>query len=105
VMLTRSVKGVICQLLCKRIGGGRVAALEVMFGVPSIANLIREQKIFQIPSIMQTNRKLGMALMNDSLLRLVKDGKISPEEALSKTYDRTTLLTMFTQNQIQAQTS
>jgi twitching motility protein PilT len=105
VMLSSSLKGVICQMLCKRIGGGRVAALEVMFGVPSIANLIREQKIFQIPSIMQTNRKLGMALMNDSLLRLVKDGKISPEEALSKTYDRTTLLTMFTQNQIQAQTS
>jgi twitching motility protein PilT len=105
VMLSSSLKGVICQMLCKRVGGGRVAALEVMFGVPSIANLIREQKIFQIPSIMQTNRKLGMALMNDSLLRLTKDGKISPEEALSKTYDRTTLLTMFTQNQIQVQTS
>ena len=105
VMLSSSLKGVICQMLCKRIGGGRVAALEVMFGVPSIANLIREQKIFQIPSIMQTGRKLGMALLNDSLLRLTKEGKISPEEALSKTYDRNTLLTLFTQNQIQVPAS
>jgi twitching motility protein PilT len=101
VMLSSSLKGVICQMLCKRIGGGRVAALEVMFGVPSIANLIREQKIFQIPSIMQTGRKLGMTLMNDSLVRLTKEGKISPEEALAKSYDRGTLTTLFTQNQIQ----
>ncbi len=103
VMLSSSLKGVICQMLCKKVGGGRVAALEVMFSVPSIANLIREQKIFQIPSIMQTGRKLGMALLNDSLLRLTKEGKITPEEALSKAYDRTTLLTLFTQNQIQVQ--
>ena len=101
VMLSSSLKGVICQMLCKRIGGGRVAALEVMFGVPSIANLIREQKIFQIPSIMQTGRKLGMTLMNDSLVKLTKEGKISAEEALSKSYDRATLTTLFTQNQIQ----
>ena len=97
VMLSSSLKGVISQMLCKKVGGGRVAALEVMFAVPAIANLIRESKIFQIPSIMQTGRKLGMALMNDALLKLVKDGVVSAEEALSKSYDRATLTTVLQQ--------
>jgi twitching motility protein PilT len=101
VMLSSSLKGVICQMLCKKVGGGRVAALEVMLSLPSIANLIREAKIFQIPSIMQTGRKIGMTLMNDSLLKLAKDGVISAEEALSKTYDKTTLTTLLQQNNIQ----
>jgi twitching motility protein PilT len=95
VMLANSLKGVIAQMLCRKIGGGRVAALEVMFGVPAIANLIREKKVFQINSIMQTGRKQGMALMNDSLFKLVKDGIVSPEEALSKANDKTSLLTAF----------
>jgi twitching motility protein PilT len=101
VMLSSSLKGVICQMLCKKVGGGRVAALEVMFAVPAIANLIREQKIFQIPSIMQTGRKLGMTLMNDSLLKLAKEGTVSPEEALNKSYDRATLTLLMQQNNVQ----
>jgi twitching motility protein PilT len=100
VMLSSSLKGVICQMLCKKIGGGRVAALEVMFSLPSIANLIRESKIFQIPSIMQTGRKQGMRLLNDSLLQLAKDGIVTPEEALSKSYDRSTLTTLMQQHNI-----
>jgi twitching motility protein PilT len=88
-------------MLCKRAGGGRVAALEVMFSVPAIANLIRESKIFQIPSIMQTGRKMGMCLMNDSLLKLAKDGVISAEEALSKSYDKSTLTTLLQQGGVQ----
>ncbi|HVY28207.1 MAG TPA: type IV pilus twitching motility protein PilT [Polyangiaceae bacterium] len=95
VMLANSLKGVIAQMLCKKIGGGRVAALEVMFGVPAIANLIREKKVFQINSIMQTGRKQGMCLMNDSLFKLVKDGVVTPEEALAKANDKTSLLTAF----------
>jgi twitching motility protein PilT len=100
VMLSSSLKGVICQMLCKKIGGGRVAALEVMFSLPAIANLIRESKIFQIPSIMQTGRKMGMALLNDSLLKLVRDGVIGADEALSKSYDKSTLTTLLQQNNI-----
>jgi twitching motility protein PilT len=88
-------------MLCKKVTGGRVAALEVMFAVPAIANLIREQKIFQIPSIMQTGRKLGMTLMNDSLLRLAKEGVVSAEEALAKSYDRATLTMLMGQNNVQ----
>jgi twitching motility protein PilT len=95
VMLANSLKGVMAQMLCKKIGGGRAAAWEIMFGVPAISNLIREQKIFQIPSIMQTGRKLGMALMNDSLFRLVKDGLVAPEEAIAKANDKAGLLQMY----------
>jgi twitching motility protein PilT len=96
-MLSGSLKGVIAQMLCKKKGGGRVAALEVMMGVPAIANLIREGKIFQIPSVMQTSRNIGMRLMNDSLFELVKSGKVEPDEALSKSNDKSTLQTMFRQ--------
>jgi twitching motility protein PilT len=95
VMLANSLKGVIAQMLCKKQGGGRVAALEVMFGVPAIANLIRESKVFQIPSIMQTGRKQGMCLMNDSLFKHVKDGLVAPEEALAKANDKAGLLAAF----------
>jgi len=100
VMLSNSLKGVICQMLCKKQGGGRVAALEVMLSVPAISNLIRESKIFQIPSVMQTGRKLGMCLMNDNLLKLVKDGLVTAEEALSKSNDKSTLAAMFQQASI-----
>jgi twitching motility protein PilT len=103
VMLANSLKGVIAQMLCKKIGGGRVAALEVMFGVPAVANLIRESKVFQIPSIMQTGRKMGMALMNDSLLKLVKDGIVAPEEALAKANDKPGLLVAFQANGIKVE--
>jgi twitching motility protein PilT len=100
VMLANSLKGVMAQMLCKKIGGGRAAAWEIMFGVPAIANLIRESKIFQIPSIMQTGRKLGMALMNDSLFKLVKDGLVAPEEAVAKANDKAGLLQMYQQANI-----
>ncbi|MEO7037080.1 MAG: type IV pilus twitching motility protein PilT [Polyangiaceae bacterium] len=100
VMLANSLKGVMAQMLCKKIGGGRAAAWEIMFGVPSISNLIRESKIFQIPSIMQTGRKLGMALMNDSLFKLVKEGIVAPEEALAKANDKAGLLQMYQQANI-----
>ncbi len=100
-MLSQSLKGVISQTLCKKIGGGRVAALEVMFGVPAIANLIREGKVFQIPSIMQTGRNIGMRLMTDSLAQLVKDGLVSPEEAMLKVQDKAGLETAFRQFNIQ----
>ncbi len=100
VMLANSLKGVMAQMLCKKIGGGRAAAWEIMFGVPAISNLIRESKIFQIPSIMQTGRKLGMALMNDSLFKLVKDGTVAPEEALAKANDKAGLMQMYQQANI-----
>jgi twitching motility protein PilT len=88
VMLSESLKGVISQTLCKKIGGGRVAALEVLLSNPAVANLIREGKTFQIPSIMQTNRGVGMVLLNEALLDLVQKDKITAEEALLKAIDK-----------------
>jgi twitching motility protein PilT len=100
VMLASSLKAVISQMLLRKIGGGRVPALEVLIGTASVANLIREAKIFQIPSIMQTSRKQGMTLMNDSLLDLVKRGVVEAEEAYAKAVDKASLATMFKTNNI-----
>jgi twitching motility protein PilT len=96
VMLASSLKGVISQMLCKKIGGGRVPALEVMIGTQPVANMIREGKNFQIPSIMQTSRKQGMCLMNDSFLDLVKRKIVEPREAYAKAVDKSGLMASFT---------
>jgi twitching motility protein PilT len=87
-MLSESLKGVIAQVLCKKIGGGRIAAYEVLVGTPAVANLIREGKTFQIPGVMQTSRNVGMQTMNDSLLDLVKKGLIDPKEAYMKSVNK-----------------
>ena len=87
-------------MLCKKIGGGRVAALEVMFAIPAIANLIRESKIFQIPSIMQTGKKYGMCLMNEGFTDLVRRKVVDPQEAYAKAMDKPGLLNMFKKNAI-----
>lgn len=100
VMLAESLKGVISQMLCKKIGGGRVPVLEVLIGIPSVANLIREAKIFQIPSIMQTGKKYGMCLMNESFTDLVRRKVVDPQEAYAKTLDKTGLLSSFRKNGI-----
>ena len=88
VMLSESMKGVISQVLLKRRGGGRVAAFEIMIGIPAVANLVREGKSFQLATIMQTNRKVGMRLMNDSLADLVKMGVVDVDEAMAKSIDK-----------------
>jgi twitching motility protein PilT len=88
MMLSESLKGVIAQVLVKKKGGGRVAAYEILLGTPAVANLIREGKTFQIPSIMQTSKRLGMRLLNDHLAELVKTGLVDLEEALAKSQDK-----------------
>ena len=89
VMLSESLRGVIAQTLCKKIGGGRVAAREVLLTIPAVSNLIREGKTFQIPSIMQTNRKTGMVTLNDALLDLVDGKLVEPKEAYMKAVEKT----------------
>ncbi len=81
-MLSESLKGVVCQQLLKSADGkGRIAAMEIMVGTPAIANLIREGKTFQIPSIIQTAKKDGMQLMDQNILDLMKMKRVTPEEA------------------------
>jgi len=80
-MLSGSIKAVISQRLLKKKGGGRVAAYEIMFANPSIRNLIREDKIPQINSIMELSKKIGMCQMKDSVNDLLAKGFITPETA------------------------
>jgi twitching motility protein PilT len=94
MMLSESLKGVITQTLCKRIGGGRVPAQEVLLCSGSVSNLIREGKTFQIPSVMQTSRGQGMTTLNDALLELVKKKLVDPNEALSKSVARSEMRAM-----------
>jgi twitching motility protein PilT len=81
-MLSVSLEAVITQALLKRSDGeGRVAAFEILLGTPAVRNLIREGKIPQIFSAMQTGSKVGMKMMRDSIYDLVSQGAISEEEA------------------------
>jgi len=89
VMLSESLRGVIAQTLCRTVGGrGRVAAREILLTIPAVSNLIREGKTFQIPSIMQTNRKAGMVTLNDALMELVDQGRVEPKEAYMKAVEK-----------------
>ena len=88
-MLAESLRGVVSQVLCKKNGGGRVAAYEVMLVTSAAQNLIREGKIYQIQSLMQTGRAQGMQTMNDHLFELVKGNVIDVKDAYVKSYDKT----------------
>ena len=88
LMLSESLKGVIAQTLCKKIGGGSVAALEILVGSTAVSNLIREGKTFQIPSLMQTQKSAGMQTLNDALFNLVREGSVAVDEAFHKSVDR-----------------
>ena len=91
-MLSESLKGVVSQVLCKKIGGGRVAAREILLVTPAISNLIREGKTYQIPSIMQTSKRIGMITMNDTLYDLVERKIIEPKEAYMRSVDKGSFL-------------
>jgi twitching motility protein PilT len=94
VMLSESLKGVVAQILCKKIGGGRVAVREILLAIPAIANLIREAKTFQIPSMIQTHRKVGMITLNDALMEVVEKKLVEPAEAYLKAADKAGLEAM-----------
>ena len=97
VMLADSLKGVISQTLCKKIGGGRVAAREILLSIPSVSNLIREAKTFQINSIIQTSRRLGMVTLSDALIEHVDAGTVEPKEAYMKAVDKLNFMAMLKQ--------
>jgi len=95
-MLSSSLKGVIAQTLLKKKEGGRVAALEILVVNSGIANIIREGKTHQIPSMMQTGKKFGMKTLNESLFDLVEDGTVDAKEALYRAVDKIGFETMLT---------
>ncbi len=81
-MVSESLRGIVCQqLIPRKDGNGRALALEVLVNNPAVGNLIREAKTFMLPGVMQTGKKLGMRLMDDSLQELLDQNLITPEEA------------------------
>lgn len=83
-MLSESLQAVISQVLLKRVSGGRVAAHEIMLGTPAIRNLIREDKVAQMYSVMQTSAATGMQTLDQALQKLIAQGVITKEEAKTK---------------------
>ncbi|MFH1727546.1 MAG: type IV pilus twitching motility protein PilT [Pseudomonadota bacterium] len=88
MMLSESVKGVVSQTLCKKKGGGRVAALEIMYVTSAIANLIREGKTFQLKSSIQTGRSQGMQTIDQALMDLLQSEQIEIEEAMNHAQEK-----------------
>lgn len=87
--LSDGLRAVIAQVLFKRIDKkGRVVALEILIANPAVRNLIREGKTHQIPSMIQTGKKYGMALLDDSIMELLQKGIISPDEAYAKSNEK-----------------
>ena len=87
-MLSESLQAVISQTLLKKIGGGRIAAHEIMVGTPAIRNLIREAKVAQMYSAIQTGRRDGMQTLDQNLKELVDAGKITSKAAMVKAVSR-----------------
>src|SRR5574340_1044338 len=84
-MLSESLIAVISQTLCKiKDGSGRVAAHEIMIGTPAIRNLIRENKVAQMYSAIQTGQNLGMQTLDQNLVDLVRRNVVAPNEARAK---------------------
>ncbi len=81
-MLSESLRAVIAQSLLKKVGGGRIAAHEIMVGIPAIRNLIREDKVAQMYSSIQTGQQYGMQTMDQCLQDLVKRGSVTRQQAL-----------------------
>jgi twitching motility protein PilT len=87
-VLSETLKGVVAQALCRKVGGGRVAALETLVVTYAIANLIREGKTHQMVSAMSTSKALGNSLLNEALAALVTEGKVEYAEASLKALDK-----------------
>jgi twitching motility protein PilT len=91
IMLAETLKGVIAQqLLVRADGHGRVVAVEILVGTTALANLIRESKTHQIPSLIQTSRREGMQTMDQAILELLRSKQITPQEAYRKAVDKET---------------
>jgi twitching motility protein PilT len=85
VMVSESLRGIIShQLIPKADGIGRVLALEILTNTPAVANVIRKAKTFMLPGIIQTGKKQGMRLMDDTLIDLYDRGLITAQEAYAR---------------------
>ena len=87
-VLSGVVKSILAQQLLRKKGGGRVAAIEVLFGTPALSSLVREGKTYQIPGVIKSGKKLGMISMDDSLKSLVARDIVESHAALEKALDK-----------------
>ena len=87
-MLSESIRAVISQTLMKKVGGGRIAAHEIMIGTPAIRNLIREDKIPQMYSAIQTGAAIGMQTLDQNLLDLVRRQLVTKAEAITRAVNK-----------------
>ena len=93
IMVSESLRGIVSQQLIPRADGtGRALAIEILMNTPAVGNVIRESKTFMLPGIIQTGRKLGMKLMDDSLTELFQAGIISAEEAVYRADQKNQML-------------
>jgi len=90
--LSEALRGAVAQVLLRKAGGGRVAARELLFNMPSVAALVADGKIGQLPLAIDSGRKYGMVPMNDVLLAFVQSGAVEAREAYRKAYDRVAFL-------------
>jgi twitching motility protein PilT len=86
--LSDTLRGVIVQLLLRRVAGGRVAAREVLLNTPAVASVLAEGKTSQLPMALEGGRRYGMVPMNDSLVGLVQNGTVDSREAYRHSTDR-----------------
>ena len=85
IMVSESLRGIVSQqLIPRKDGQGRALAMEILTNTPAVGNLIREAKTYMLPGVMQTGKKQGMKLMDDSLIELYDSGLISQEEAYTR---------------------
>jgi twitching motility protein PilT len=87
-VLGETIRAVVAQQLLPKIGGGRVAALEILFGSPALGNIIREGKTVQITSMIQVGVKEGMIDMDSSIRKHFEEGKVSARAAYDKAIDK-----------------
>ena len=93
IMVSESLRGIVSQQLVPRADGtGRALAIEILMNTPAVGNVIREAKTFMLPGIIQTGKKLGMKLMDDSLQELFLAGTITAEEAVYRAEDKMTMM-------------
>jgi twitching motility protein PilT len=104
--LADSLRAVVCQYLMKeKSGPGRVLAVELLINNDAVSNLIRKGKAFQLPSVISTSREQGMQMMDNDLMRLMKEGKISAEDAYVKAVSKKDFEPFVDEEEKQAQAS
>jgi twitching motility protein PilT len=92
--LATALRGVVAQVLLRRVKGGRVAAREILLNTPAVSTLVLEGKMFQLPVALDSGRRLGMVPLTDSLAAHVRDGTVHVAEAYRKALDRAALVAL-----------